>query len=178
MAQIKQANRMICQQGKDIENQGGTPGAVVVVQVDYWVVSHAIGIVGVMYQIASTGDAWIATVTGLLSTGSKKANWWIPSNKYVIKYRANKIAKISPELEIIQQSILFGEYNNNNAAKCTIQEAHQVITEAISPCKKSKCSCANRVCKLGHCGCIKKGYKCTSACSCNGNYTANENNGK
>ncbi len=49
MTQIEQANRMICQQGKDIENQGGSPGAAVVVQVDYRAVSHAIGIVGVMY---------------------------------------------------------------------------------------------------------------------------------
>jgi hypothetical protein len=75
MAQIVQANRMICQQGNDIENQGGSPGAVVVVQVDYRAVSHAIGIVGVIYQIASTGGARIVTVAGLLSTVSKKANW-------------------------------------------------------------------------------------------------------
>jgi hypothetical protein len=178
MAQIEQANRMICQQGKDIENQGGSPGAVVVVQVDYRAVSHAIGIVGMIYQIASTGGARIATVAGLLSTGSKKAYWWIPSNKYVIKYCANNIANISPELDIIQQSILSGEYNDNNASRCTIQEAHQVITEAISPCRKSNFCCTNGVCKLGHCGCIKKGYKCTSACSCNGSCTANKNNGR
>jgi hypothetical protein len=177
MAQITQANRMICVQGKDIENQGGSPGAVVVVQVDYPAVSHAIGIVGVIYQIANTGGAQIATVTGLLSTGSRKGDWWISSNKYVIKYQANKIANISPELEIIQQSILSAEYNDNNAARCTIQEAHQVITKAVSPCRKSKCGCANGVCKLGHCGCIKKGYKCTSACSCYGNCMASENNG-
>jgi hypothetical protein len=31
MAQLNQANRMIRQQGKDIANQGGSPGAVVVV---------------------------------------------------------------------------------------------------------------------------------------------------
>ena len=31
MAQITQANRMILQQGKDIANPGGSPGAVVVV---------------------------------------------------------------------------------------------------------------------------------------------------
>jgi hypothetical protein len=140
---------MICQQGKDIEHQGGSSGAVVVVQVDYRAVSHDIGIVGVIYQIASTGGARIATVAGLLSTGSKKANWWIPSKKYIIKYCANNNANISPDLEIIRQSILSGEYNNNNATRCTIQEVHQVITEAISPCRKSKCSCANRVCKLG-----------------------------
>ncbi len=57
-----------------------------VVQVDYRAVSHAIGIVGVIHQIASTGGAQIATVTGLLSIGSKKANWWISSNMYVIIY--------------------------------------------------------------------------------------------
>jgi hypothetical protein len=178
MAQIEQANRMIRLQGRDIENQRGSPGAVVVVQVDYWAVSHAIGIVGVIYQIASTGGAWMAPVAGLLSTGSKKANWWIPSNKYMVKYRANDIANISPELEIIWQSILSSEYNDNNVTRYTIQEAHQVMTEAISLCRKSKCSCTNGVRKLGCCGCIKKGYKCTSACSCNGSCTANENNGK
>jgi hypothetical protein len=71
MAKIEQVNRMICQQGKDIKNQGGTPGAVVVVQVDYRMVSHAIRIVGVMYQITSTGGARIATGAGLLSTVTK-----------------------------------------------------------------------------------------------------------
>ncbi len=120
-------------------------------------VSHAIGIVGVMYQISNSGGARITTVAELLSTGSKKGSWWTPSDMYVIKYCTHKIANISPELEIIQQSILSGEYNNNNTARCTIQEVHQVITEAVSPCRKSKCGCTNRDCKLGHCGCIKKG---------------------
>ncbi len=73
-----------------------------VVQVDYREVSHAIGIVGVIYQIASTGGAQVATVAGLLSTGTKKAKWWIPSDKYVIKYWANKVVNIAPELKIIR----------------------------------------------------------------------------
>jgi hypothetical protein len=72
MAQIEQADRMIRQQGKDIENQGGSPGAVVVVQVDYRAVSRAIGIVGVIYQIASTGGARIATVAGLCPLDQRK----------------------------------------------------------------------------------------------------------
>jgi hypothetical protein len=161
MAQLTQANRMICQQGKDIAHQGGSQGAVVVVQVDYRAVSHAIGIVGVIFQIASSGGARIATLAGLLSTGSKKTNWWIPANKYVIKYCASKVANIAPELEIIWQLIISGEYNDQSAKRCTIQEAHQVITEAVSPCRKSKCNCANGICKKTRCGCIKKGYKCT-----------------
>jgi hypothetical protein len=96
----------------------------VVVQVDYRAVSHAIGIVGVIYQIASTGGARIAFVAGLLSTGTKKAKWWIPSDKYVIKYWANKVANIDPELEIIRQLILSGEYNDKTAKRCTIHAAH------------------------------------------------------
>jgi hypothetical protein len=156
MAKISQANRMICQQGKDIANQVRSPGAVVVVQVDYRAVNHAIGIVGVIYQIASSGGARIATVSGLLPTGSKKANWWIPSNRHVIKYHANEVANIALELEIIRQSILSGEYNDKSATRCTIQEAHQVITEAISPCRKSKCTCAHGLCMKGRWGCIKK----------------------
>ncbi len=90
-----------------------------VVQVDYQAVSHAIGIVGVIYQIA-TGGARIATGAGLLSTGSKKAKWWIPSDKYVIKYQANEVANIAPELEIIRQLILSGEYNDKTAKRCSI----------------------------------------------------------
>ncbi len=161
MAQLTQANRMICQQGKDIANQGGSPGAVMVVQVDYRAVSHAIGIVGVIFHIASSGGAQIATLAGLLSTGSKKANWWIPADKYVIKYRANKVANIDPELEIIRQSIISGEYNDQSAKRCTIQEAHQVITEAVSPCRKSKCNYANGICMKRRCRCIKKGTNVT-----------------
>ena len=157
MAQLTQANRMIRQQGKDIANQGGSSGAVVVVQVDYRAVSHAIGIVGVIFQIASTGGARTATVAGLLSSGSKKTIWWIPADKYVIKYRADEVANIAPELEIIRQSVISGVYNEQTAKRCTIQEAHQVITEAVSPCRKSKCNCTNRICKKTRCGCIKKG---------------------
>jgi hypothetical protein len=168
---------MICQQGKDIANQGGSPGAVVDVQVDYPAVSLAIGIVGVIYQIASSGGARIATVAGLLSTGSKKANWWIPSKNYVNKYHTDKVANIAPELEIIWQVILSGEYNDKSAKRCTIQEVHQIITEAISLCRKPKHNCVHRLCMKGHCRCIKKDYKCTSACGCNGSCMANETNG-
>ncbi len=48
-AQLEQAKKMIPTQGKSIEKQWASPGAVVVVQVDYHVVSHAIGIVGAIH---------------------------------------------------------------------------------------------------------------------------------
>ena len=80
--------------------------------------------------------------------------------------------------DVTCQAILLGEYNDNNAAVTTIQGVHQAITESISPCRKSKCGCAGGNCKVGHCGCIKKSYKCTSACPCNGNCSTNTNNCK
>jgi hypothetical protein len=120
--------------------QGATSGAVVVVKVDYRAISHAIGIVGIIYKIAKGGGARIArTVTGILSNGSRRGHWWIPADQYAVKFGAKELANINPKLEIIHQAIISGEYNNNNAAKCTIREVHQAITNSISPCRKLKC---------------------------------------
>ncbi len=125
------------------------------------------------------GGARIATVTGILSTGSGKGQWWIPTDQYAIVYGATEEPNITPQLMQIREAILVGTYNiNNSTQKCTIQDAHQQITQAISPCRKSKCGCKGGACKAGCCGCIKKGFKCTSACPCNSSCTANTNNGK
>jgi len=178
-AQEQQAKRMVKAQGKYIAKEGGGPGAIVTVKPDYRAVSHNIGIVGVMYDMKSTGGARIVTIAGMLSSGPRKGNWWIPSDQYTVNYTPNEVANIPPQLEEIRQAILSGDYNkNNDARRCTIQEAHQIITQAISPCRKGKCSCIRGECKKGRCGCIIKGFKCTSACSCYGNCNANPNNGK
>jgi hypothetical protein len=174
--QREQAAKMIKMQGKDIAKKGAAPGAVVTVQCGYRVISHSIVIVGVIYKVSKFGGARIATITGILSSGSKKGPWWIPSDQYALRYGANEGANIIPQLTEIRVAILVGTYNiNNSAPKCTIQAAHQQITQAISPCRKSKCKCK---CKAERCGCIKNNFKCTSACPCNGNCTANPNNGK
>jgi hypothetical protein len=96
--------------------------------------------VGVIYQIASTGGARIATVAGLLSTGSKKAKWWIPSDKYVIKYRANEVANIAPELEIIRQLILSGEYCLVWATKLLLAAIGLVFPALVLGYKSFNCS--------------------------------------
>jgi hypothetical protein len=177
--QCEQAAKMIKTQGKNIANKGAAPGAVVTVQCDYRAVSRSIGIVGVIYKVSKFGGARIATIAGILSSGSKKETWWIPSDQYALRYGANKDANITPQLTEIRVAILAGTYNvNNSAPKCTIQAVHEQITQAISPCRKSKCKCKGGAFKAVHCGCIKKNFKCTSACPCNGNCTANPNNGK
>ncbi len=85
------------------------------------------------------GGARIATIAGNISSGSRKRPWWIPADQYAMKYGANEEANITPQLMQIRDAILAGTYNDNNSApKCTIQEAHQQITQAVSPCRKSK----------------------------------------
>jgi hypothetical protein len=106
-------------------------------------------------------------------------SWWIPSDRYVVRYAATEEANIKPELMSVRNAILAGTYNiDNSAPKCSIQQAHQYVVQSVSPCRKSTCGCSNGACKEKHCGCIKKGFKCTSACSCNGNCTENPNNSK
>ena len=140
-------------QGKDIANKGGAPGAVVTVKCDYHAVSFAIGIVGIFYKVSKYGSARIATVAGLLSSGQKKGVWWIPADQYALKYGASKEANITAPLKQIREAILAGTYNNyESAPKCSIQDAHQQITQAISPCRKSKCGCEGGLCKAGRCG--------------------------
>jgi hypothetical protein len=148
-------------------------------QCDYHGISHSIGIVGVIYKVSKFGGARIAMIAGILSSRSKKGPWWIPSDQYALRYGANKDANITPQLTEKCVAILAGTYKvNNSTPKCTIQVAHQQITQAISPCRKSNCKCKGGACKAGCCGCIKNNFKCTSACPCNGNCTANPNKGK
>ncbi len=155
--QLDQAKKMIRTQGKDIASKGGAPGAVVTVKCDYCAVSHLIGIVGVIYKMGNYGRARIATIAGNLSTGTKKSQWWIPSDQYVVRYGANKEANIPPELMLVRDAILDGTFNlNDKAPKCTIQQAHQLIIQAVSSCRKSKCNCVKGACQTRHCGCIKK----------------------
>jgi hypothetical protein len=177
-SQCEQAAKMIKTQGKDIVNKGAAPGAVVTVQYDYRAVSHSIGIVGVIYEMSTFRSARIAMIDGILLTGTRKGPWWIPVDQYIMRYSANEEANITPQLMQIREAILAVVHNvNDSAPKCTIQQVHQETIQAVSPCRKSKCGCKGGACKVGCCGCIKKNFKCTSACPCNSNCTANPKNG-
>ncbi len=177
--QREQAKKMIKMQGKDVADKGAAPGAVVTVKCDYRAASFTIGIVSIVYEVSTFGGSRIAAIKGILSSGSRMGPWWIPADQYSIRYGAYDEANIPPQLLMIHEAILAGTYNTNDSApKCSIQQVHQVIVQAVSPSRKSKCGCKGGECKVGRCGCIKKGFKCTSAYLCNGNCTANPNNGK
>jgi hypothetical protein len=82
-----------------------------------------------------------ATIDGNLLSGQRKGPWWIPADHYAIRYGASEEANITPQLTQIREAILAETYNKNKSTpKCSIQDAHQQITQAISPYRKSKCS--------------------------------------
>jgi hypothetical protein len=144
------AAKLIKTQGKDVGNKGAAPGAVVAVQCDYRAVSHSIRIVGVIYKMSTFGGARIATIAGILLTGTRKGPWWIPADQYIMRYSANKEANITPQLTQIREAILAGTYDvNDSAPKCKIQQVHQETIQAISPCRKSKCGCKGELAKQG-----------------------------
>jgi hypothetical protein len=177
-SQIKQAANMVATRLKDVKKMGGGIGAVVTVIPDHRaVVSHSVGIVGVVYKMKELGGAQVATVVGLLVQSGKK-DWWIPDDQYILRYSPHVDVPIPVDLREIRESILDGTYNAAAKAKwCTIQEVHKVITNQVSPRKMGKCSCLKRKCNPKRCGCATRQRKCTSACTCNGNCT-NPQNGK
>jgi hypothetical protein len=68
-AQLIQAKKMMKMQGKDISSKGAGLGVVVTVQCDYQAVSHAVRIVGIIYEYSKHGGARVATECGILSSG-------------------------------------------------------------------------------------------------------------
>ena len=79
-----------------------------VVQCPATAVSHAIGIMGVIYELSKHGGARVATVAGILSHGNRKMKWWIPSDQYVVKYRVGDEGNIPPELTKSAKPLLLG----------------------------------------------------------------------
>jgi hypothetical protein len=109
--QLMQAKKMIRLHESDLKEQGAAVGAVVVVSVDHRAVSHPVALVGIIYQLRSTGGARVATVVGILSMStSKKGNLLLPSDRYVVKAGPEEDCNIPPVLAMIRARILSGEY--------------------------------------------------------------------
>ena len=172
----EQATKMILAHGKQLADSGVAPGAVVTVQVDSRDVTHPRGIIGIVYQVKETGGALIVCEHGVLTAGNSKSEFWVASDRYVLRYKPDESANVSAALESIRTDITSETFDYDAHEKITICQAHQLRVGASSPCKKAGCGCKNGNCK-GTCGCIRgsRGQKvaCSSSCSCNGNCKAN-----
>ncbi len=174
--QKQQHDKMVRQHSNSVHALEVTPGAVVVVKVDSQDISHATGTPGIAWRISNGGGVRIATQYGILSSGNRGGILYLSYDKWRLHSRADQLAILAPELR--GNLILCGEYKDSEQQKCTLQECHKQLINSSSPNKKSKCGCKGGKCKAHLCECIRNGYKCTSACLCNGDCTANTNNGK
>lgn len=126
--------------------------------------------------MSNHGAVKVVTENGVLTHSSKK-EYWIPSDRYSLKYNSTESANISSSLETIRAAVVKGDFNLDAYEKISIPRAHQLTVGASSPCIKSGCSCKDGLCK-GNCGCIRgtKGGKpraCSSRCSCSGSCSSN-----
>ncbi len=154
---------MIKMQGKDIAKKG----AVSVITAQSAILLELLVL---FTRLANLGVQGLLRLLEYYRLGPKKGPWWIPSDQYALRYGANEDANITPQLTEIRVAILAGTYNvNNSAPKCTIQAAHQQITQAISPCRKSKCKCKGGACKAGRCENVDCWLQGIQPCKCKGN---------
>ena len=178
--QEQQHKKMQRQFSNSLQALEVTPGAVLVVKVDSRDISHAIDIPGIAWRIGNGGGVRIATQYGILSSRNRRGVLYLSYNKWCLHSRADEMAVLPTELQQVRNLILRGEFIESEQQKCTLQECHKQLINSTSPNWKSKggCNCKGGQCKPNVCKCICNGHKCTSACSCNGNCTANTNNGK
>ena len=123
-----------------------------------------------------TGSVLIVTEHGLIANGnSSKSEFWIPSDKYQLKYNPNETANINENLEKIKIGIIDGSFDFAKVSRISIPQAHQLKMGASSPCNKTGCKCSNGRCSA-RCGCIRSNQSCNSRCSCSGSCARNELN--
>ena len=170
-----QAKKMVKAHMKHLTDIGLDIGAVVTVQVDSRDVNtHSQGIMGVVCKMSSNGAVIVVSEHGVLANGRSKSDFWIPSDKYKVQYKATEYANISDELETIQREILDNTFGFNEAERVSLPKAHQLTVGASSPCRKGNCSCQRGNCTK-RCGCRSAipPRACSSSCSCNGNCATN-----
>jgi hypothetical protein len=115
-----------------------------------------------------TGTFIACSEAGIITNGQEKKVWWIPSAGYKLISSAAKITALSSYLLQVQKEIKVGTFDQKTHAKVTLAVAHQHSIGAISPCKKSCCSCIGYRCSA-RCGCKRAKKRCSSTCSCSGN---------
>jgi hypothetical protein len=150
---------------KDDKSSDCALGAVVCLQMDHRDVSHPRGVLGVVFEISTSGAGGCRIVTehGIISTGRTSSSvYYVPSDRYLVMASD---AILSTKLAEIQTSVLNQSFNADNFAKISMTKAHALAYKEM-PGGKHKCKCTKGC--SNNCGCAKKKVKCTSACRCNG----------
>jgi len=147
-------------------------GDAVALRMDYRDVSHPRAVMGIVWEVSSSGAGGIRVVTehGVICSGNTKSAYFVPSDRYRILGHA----VLTTNLEGIQLKVRDNTFNPLEHPKVTMQGAH-AAAYGETPGGKKKCSCKSKKCE--NCKCVKAGVPCTSSCACNGN-CGNKHNDK
>ena len=148
-----------------VADSGVGPGAVVTVKNNVRSVSHAHGTLGVVFDCKETGGVRICTQWGVITMGLSQNDYWIPRNRYVVRFRPDEDAVIDNELQTLKDQVLEGNFVEGSHSHITLQEYHRNLV-GIPPQGRRNCRCKDGRCSR-RCGCWNK-MPCSSSCSCNG----------
>jgi hypothetical protein len=150
-------------------------GKIVSNKQDWRDVSHARGVVGVVFDVSNSGVGGVQVVTefGIIKTGIKSGKasiYYIPSERFVLQ---DDDCIISEKLSEIRTTITKGRFEPSKARRITLQAAHKLLT-GYEPRENKCCRCRNGKC-TSRCGCAVAKVGCTSKCLCNGNCNNSHN---
>jgi hypothetical protein len=165
--QIQQAEKMKKRRLDSLSDV--TVGKIVSIKQDWRDVSHARGVLGVVFDVAASGagGVQVATEHGIIKSGiksGKASTYYIPSERYVMQ---DDDCVISEKLEAVRSAITSATYEPEKVKRITLQAAHKLST-GYEPCENKKCKCKQGIC-TNRCGCMISKLGCTSKCLCNGN---------
>jgi len=170
LGQAEGAEKAKKRAGKAALEAGAEPGAVVTLHVDYRTHSHAQGLIAIVYDVnKNTGGILVCCEHGVITHSGKKANYWVPTDKYVVVAKKDEYIPLTAALERVRNLVLRGEFEDKTCPRISYAKLHESCIGATSPIKRTKgCQCKGGMCTKA-CGCKKKRVTCHSGCSCLGN---------
>ena len=174
----KSQKRQILQAGKMMERRAedkstASVGDIVALKMDFRDVSHARGVLGIVFAKSGSraGGVQVVTEHGIIGTGPSRSTYFIPSDRYK---KLDQDAVIPRALCKIQETVLDGSFKSGDYSKITMQRAHSLAYNQ-SPGGRRKCKCIKGC--TARCSCVKHKTECTSGCACNGSCKNPHNEG-
>ena len=121
--QVQQSEKMIKLRVQSVNIE---MGSVVTLKMDYRDVSHARGIMGIVFDISKSeaGGIQVMTEYGIICTGTGKAKYYVPIDGYVVQEEDVWLEKA---LEDVRARVRNGTFDAYNEKRLTMQRAHAAM---------------------------------------------------
>jgi hypothetical protein len=152
-----------------VENGDGI-GVLVSLKVDYCIHCHAQGLLAIVYRFnTDTGGILVCYEHSVVTHDGTSNSYWVPHNKYKVIATNDSTFPISNKLQGVCDKVLAGNFvDDADKPRISFSKYVNIDLRSTNPVKKAR----GYSCKKGYnkgCGCKKKGLRCHSGCTCNGN---------